>query len=496
MKKVIFVIALLALSSAPVYAKIFRVIDVPKGNVTALKAEIAAANELAETHETTLILSGDYRFGPDDVLPDIVATLGLRGAARLLGGGTSGVSYSGDGKGPSKLFIIRPGGFLRLDNIEIGDFSLNHEGEGLIVNRGTLHLEEVQIRNVNTVHFCVKWCTPSMTAIVNESGGEARFYRVSLINVGIAANDWVALVGFLLNRGDALITNSQLYLDNPDSRTSIRNDGTMQVHSSSFLYRDRGEVSAPPLFGGDNPGDLQVLNSLVAGFDGESCRFAHSVGYNLHDSPDCGWASKGDLVGIPAGVIWQPVNAHWLFSRDQNRILKNAIVPMAASPAVDSANDDWCVSASLLRDGRIRGEGCDRGAVETRKILLGEGGINGLFFNPDADGHYLQILQTDFLVLVVWNTFDLDGNHVWVYGTGELIDGRSVIAETYINNDVLVLPGQSAPDAETTYWGTLEVELTSCQSGHVSFNSVDPAFGSGQFPIERLASVKQLGCVD
>jgi hypothetical protein len=183
-----------------------------------------------------------------------------------------------------------------------------------------------------------------------------------------------------------------------------------------------------------------------------------------------------------------------LYARDE--ILKYGIVPMAASPAVDSANQEACDATRELFTGWPSREVCDRGAFEYRKTTLGEGGINGLYFNPEADGHYVQVLQTDFLTLVIWNTFDRDGNPAWVYGTGQLVDGRSVIAETYVNRGVMVLPGAPVPDAETDYWGTLELEMENCQAGHVAFHSVDPEFGSGQFPIERLANVKQLGCVD
>jgi hypothetical protein len=137
-----------------------------------------------------------------------------------------------------------------------------------------------------------------------------------------------------------------------------------------------------------------------------------------------------------------------------------------------------------------------RGAVESWKIGLGQGGINGLYFNPEADGHYLYVLQTDFLTLVVWTTFDADGNQAWGYGTGQLVDDRSVIAETYINLNGNINPADPAFEVETDYWGTLEVEMISCTQGIVAYESDIPGFGSGQFSISRLAYVKQLGCVD
>jgi len=51
-------------------------------------------------------------------------------------------------------------------------------------------------------------------------------------------------------------------------------------------------------------------------------------------------------------------------------------------------------------------------------------------------------------------------------------------------------------DVEAEAWGELHVDMDSCDGGVVAYRSVLPEFGSGQFPIERLAYVKQLGCVD
>jgi hypothetical protein len=492
----VFSLGLLLAASFSVQAdKIIRVVDVA-GNVDSLRAEIHEANRLAETHFTALRLSGDFQFGPHDSLPDIAGSLTLRGPARLIGGGSGESSHLGDDKGPGYLFRIGPEAMLRLESLEISDFSLNHDSDGLIVNSGSLHLEEVQFARVAVGYWCVKFCTPAMPMIANLKDADLLIYRVSMVNSGISSLGYASPFtgGLIYNKGEVNMAASQVYLEKYGWARSFHNSGSFYIRNSSFLFRDAGGEFENPLFGIPGSSPIRIVNSIVSGFDGATCQEAISDGFNLNDSAGCAWSSPNDLVGIPTGVHWRPVTAHWLYSRDQ--ILTNAIVPMASSPAVDSANADWCDSNSLLRNGRFRGEGCDRGAVETVKVSLGEGGINGLYFNPDADGHYVQLLETDFLTLVIWNTFDKEGNHVWVYGTGQLVDGKSVIADTYINRGVMVLPGVPVEDAETEHWGVLEVELTSCKQGLVSFKSVDPKFGSGQFPIERLAYVKQLGCAD
>lgn len=127
---------------------------------------------------------------------------------------------------------------------------------------------------------------------------------------------------------------------------------------------------------------------------------------------------------------------------------------------------------------------------------LPEGGINGLYYNPAADGHFLYVLETDFTTLVVWTTFDADGKQAWMYGTGELQNGKTVVADTYITRNGRVTLDGEFEAAQEEHWGQLEVDLTSCLKGTVSYQSDLPEFGSGEFPIVRLAFAKQIGCVD
>jgi len=430
-------------------------------------------------------------------MPDVAGQLTLRGPARLIGGGSDVSTHFGDDMGPRYLFKVGPNAALRLESVELSDFSLNHEGDGLIVNAGSLHLEEMQFTRVKAGYGCVKFCTPAMPLIRNLENADLLMFRVSMVDSGITASGNFKRIlpgGIIQNEGIVNMAGSQVYLERYGWAHSFYNAGSFYIRNSSFLFRDTGVNAENPLFGNPGSKPISIVNSIVSGFEGVTCQQARSNGYNLNDASGCNWNATNDLVGVPAGVLWRPVTARWLYARAE--ILENAIVPMASSPAVDSANAEWCDSDSLLNDGRFRGEGCDRGAVETHRVTLGEGGINGLYFNPEADGHYVQVLQTDFLTLVIWNTFDLDGNPVWVYGTGQLVDGRSVIAETSVNRGAMVLPDTPVPDAETEYWGTLQLEMTDCGNGAIAFDSVDPDFGSGQFPIERLAYIKQLGCVD
>ena len=185
-------------------------------------------------------------------------------------------------------------------------------------------------------------------------------------------------------------------------------------------------------------------------------------------------------------------------------ILTHALVPFASSLAVDSIDPELCPSGHLLRgigprnyDGNGDGVSrCDKGAVELVPSYLTEGGINGVYFNPDADGHYISIIDNPYNTLIMWNSFDQDGNQYFVHGTGELVQGRSLIADAYINVSGGTSPEGGIVPAQELHWGTLEVDMTSCNEGILVFRSDFPEVGSGQVRLQRLVYVKQLGCVD
>lgn len=133
--------------------------------------------------------------------------------------------------------------------------------------------------------------------------------------------------------------------------------------------------------------------------------------------------------------------------------------------------------------------------VETQSTaILSDGAINGLFHDLQAPHRYFYVLETDFTTLVVWNTFDPDGNQLWVYGVGDLMnDGSSVVADAYINTSGGFLPNGEADD-DVDSWGVIRFDLHSCMDGTVTYESDFPEFGSGQFSVVRLANSKQIGC--
>lgn len=499
-----FSIAALFLLLAPTLPAGPLVFSVPEGNLTALKTRLLDAQS-ERANATHLLVEGDFRVGPADELPAIgtdVALIGHHGPARFIGR---------DG-GPATLLRVEGNGSLHLSNIGFEGFDLGVVGAGeggLLVNRGFLQLSPVQFRD-NTVQVDCGGgaCTRYKPLVANLESGEFRALQVSIVNSGAVLADGSVSSSsgaVVKNLGAARLTNVQLYLTFQNFDPPFNNGGQMWLRNVSFgLEGGSGHLQHEFIA---SPGRLQVSNSIIAGFGPAWCEGVISAGYNLVDNPQCGISARADIVGKSAGLRWQPVDARW--RGRQAQMLTHALVPIAASPAVDSANEDWCPDESLEddrgifpQDRALDGDGdgvahCDRGAFEIAKNVLQLGGVNGLYINPDADGHYVHIADTKHNTLVLWTTFDPEGKQAWIFGIAEqAVAGRSLIADAYINrNGRVSLSGQFDP-ATSEHWGRIEVDMTSCNDGQFSFFSDVPGFPSGRFEITRLAHVKRLGCTD
>lgn len=491
----------LLMVSCQAFAQSTVYIDVPSGDSTALQEAIREANERRPDQRTIINTDGVFSLSVGEGFLPIERSISI--------GSHSYLVFTALDEGPEQLFSIKEGGSLRLSDVEFSRFSLEHERNGLIENKGELYLERAQLSSVFGHRFCFRVaCQPIMPVIFNHSTGYLYLDQVSIVDSGTVSAADSSGQGLLVNEGSAEFENVQMYLTEQSIERwvpPIKNFNQLKVNNSSFMYFDPDGSSSWAANGSPTlelittagQANTEIANSVVAGFSGKWCQWATSSGNNLVDSATCDWSSDDDLVGVPSGMIWNPVtNSVW-----GQEFLTHVLQLSAASAAVDSANPDSCSSYDLLgryrnfRDGNGDGSsGCDRGALELHPIGMAEGGVNGLYYNPEADGHYIYILETDYTTLVVWTTFDREGNQAWVFGTGELVNGRSVIADTYINrNEGFSLDGKIT-ESVAQPWGRIEVDMTSCTDGQVNYYSDLPEFGSGQFSVVRLAYVKQLGC--
>ena len=168
----------------------------------------------------------------------------------------------------------------------------------------------------------------------------------------------------------------------------------------------------------------------------------------------------------------------------------------STSPAHNAGVAQYCEATDARGIARPAGA-CDAGAVgfDATKYV-GEGGMDGTWYDHAANGHYVTIqrVHDDDTALVIWNTFDRSGTQAWIYGVGH-VTGRHIHVEMSQNVGGRLQPGGPPTGASVHSWGSVDIDLTNCLSGTLRYQSPF-SFGSGQFPLDRLAYVSTSGCVD
>jgi len=400
MKFIVSVLLLLLLVSITASAQDRLFVEVAPGNVSELERAIV---EAGDREETIILSTGTFLF-KESGLPHITSNVVIQGYPDPM-------IFEGEGGGPEELLVVDDGAALLLINVELVDFSLSKSGTGLVQNQGELGLTRVQLRNVAGSQVCLGFCTRVMPAIWNGENAELSLDQVSIINSGIVSYGSFPSGGVITNLGEARLWHTQ-FIAMVSKSIPFSNTGTMTLGFVT-LYADSQTKQSLMRSG---VGGLTISNSIVSGFDADWCTGTQSLGYNLVDNSECGLTAEGDRMGVAAGLLWRPVETSWSRDHRSPEILTHALVPIPASPAVDSVPNERCGSHNLL--GKFRnldgnGDGikeCDAGAVELLPVTLDEGGINGVYYNPDADGHYITIIDNPYNTLIMWNSFDKDGN--------------------------------------------------------------------------------------
>jgi lysyl endopeptidase len=121
----------------------------------------------------------------------------------------------------------------------------------------------------------------------------------------------------------------------------------------------------------------------------------------------------------------------------------------------------------------------------------------GLWFNPAQDGHGLSVtIHSETSATVYWYTFDHDSFPMWLIGAGTINGNR-------IEADVFYLWGMTfgswnTADRQLFDWGTFDITFDSCDDATFSYQSTleldGQSFGSGSFPLKRLAFTDGLSC--
>ncbi|RLA18135.1 MAG: hypothetical protein DRQ62_14135, partial [Gammaproteobacteria bacterium] len=141
-----FVFMLLLLIAATATAQTTVEVDVPPGDLAALRLAMDEAAVGDPNVKTVIYTSGTFNFSDAVGLPDIHTEV-------LINGVPDPIIFISADTGPNQLVVIKEEGQLQLQNIELRDFNLNFSA-GLFVNHGTLKLLQVQFDSVAGHPLC------------------------------------------------------------------------------------------------------------------------------------------------------------------------------------------------------------------------------------------------------------------------------------------------------------------------------------------------------
>ncbi len=126
-----------------------------------------------------------------------------------------------------------------------------------------------------------------------------------------------------------------------------------------------------------------------------------------------------------------------------------------------------------------------------------QAGRSGSFFDParDGEGIFVQWL-TNGQVIVIWYTFDPQGNQFWTISGDVSIDGNTVTANMLYPAASTRFGAQfNADDIDLQPFGTVTLQyMPGCNSMTFSYNSTVAGFGAGSYNYSRLTSLTGTTC--
>jgi hypothetical protein len=120
--------------------------------------------------------------------------------------------------------------------------------------------------------------------------------------------------------------------------------------------------------------------------------------------------------------------------------------------------------------------------------------ISGSWFNPAQPGHGLMIEILDRQrAVVAWYTYDAAGEPLWLFGTGA-IGGQEIVVELSAFSGGRPPDNWATGDPQGEPWGTARLQFHGCMSATLAWESVHPAFGTGELDLERLTWLQGERC--
>jgi hypothetical protein len=121
-------------------------------------------------------------------------------------------------------------------------------------------------------------------------------------------------------------------------------------------------------------------------------------------------------------------------------------------------------------------------------------GQSGSWYDPahTGEGYTLQWMSRDE-ALVVWFSYDADGNQYWMTGIGKHEDGRIEFPMLHATRGGRFGPDFDPDAVELVEWGSLDMALE-CSAGEANYESPLLEFGSGSFELTRLTQPARPAC--
>jgi hypothetical protein len=306
------------------------------------------------------------------------------------------------------------------------------------------------------------------TAVVNGrlSGGRAAYVllvrgggSLSAENVTFSGNQITARGAVLNNLGETMLTHTTVV-------GNVRAGGVEPAAPAGIGFLTNSVNGAVRV----TASIIDACASAVADLDG-----------NVSIDPRCG--------------ISTVVNALALDALSKSGSLVSTLAPMPWSPAVGIVEAGQCSAVDARGLSRL-GIECDAGAHQSGGGVGRQdvGGINGTWYQPENDGHYVVVNRNSPTELVIiWMTFDKLGNQAWVYSVANF-DGVTGSGPAFVNRDGILGPDGVPHGQAAETWGTMSVSFSSCGEALLSFDSGTSEFGSGEVQLSRLSEVNSIGC--
>jgi hypothetical protein len=149
----------------------------------------------------------------------------------------------------------------------------------------------------------------------------------------------------------------------------------------------------------------------------------------------------------------------------------------------------------VQRLARVMGSRCETPHGVTGRQVAHYAGQSGSWFDPTHNGEgYALHWAEPKLAIVTWYSYDSQGNQYWMLGTGELDgQGRLNVSDVHSTRGARFGAAFDPDDVERFAWGTITFEL-GCAGGSAHYESVLPPFGSGDFDLTRLTSLREVAC--